>query len=81
MVDWKKSLEHKKTIKINVLITAPDHKGKTMNETQKSLWAAEDEIKKKLEEINEQYKHLTFELEGREKLGYPKKKRMMKNRR
>ncbi len=74
MTDWEKPLKHRKTIKINVLITGPDHKAKTMEETQENLWAAEDEIKKKLEEINERYKHLTFEMEGREKLGYPKKK-------
>ena len=71
---WEKPLEHKKTITINLLITAPNHKTKTMDEVKESLWAAEDEIKKKLEEINERYKHLTFELEGREEWGYPTKK-------
>ncbi len=69
MLDWTRPVKHKKTMKINVLITAPDHKAKTMDEVQASLWAAEDEIKEKLKEINEKYKYLNFEVEGSEKFG------------
>ena len=75
MTDWKKPLEHKKTMIINTLITAPDHKAKTMDEVKESLWAAEDAIKQKLEELSEKYKYLNFEIEGSEKFGISNRKR------
>ncbi len=75
MLDWERPLEHKKTITINVLITAPDHKAKTMDEVQENLWPAEEEIKQKLEEINEKYKYVNFEIEGPEKFGISNRKR------
>jgi hypothetical protein len=75
MLDWRQPLEHKKTIKINLLITAPDRKAKTMDEVSESMWAAEDEIKEKLVEINEKYVHLNFELDTPERFGYPTKGR------
>ncbi len=63
MLDWKKPLEHKQIIKIKLLISAPNHKDKTMGEVQGDLREAGNELLQKLEEMNEHYKHLTFEID------------------
>ena len=53
-------LEHKKTITIEILVSAPSRTSKSINEAQQELRKADNEMREKLEEMNKHYEYLTF---------------------